>query len=108
KVLYGELAMDSYDWDEPPGDAELAALTAEIERLESSDAKQRVAAPLVPPAAPPSAGAVDVTYVGRKALSWAAKLLSGHGSGNGGGNGDGADAPRADGGGGDSARWSSG
>ena len=44
------------------------------------------AAQLAPPAAPPSAGAVDVTYVGRKALSWAAKLLSGHGGGNGGGS----------------------
>ena len=51
KVLYGSLSMKSYDWEEPPSAADLAALTAEIERQESTDPLARTTPPLAPPRA---------------------------------------------------------
>ena len=51
KVLYGRLGVRSYDWVTPPTATEYAALTAELERLESDDAERRAAAPLAPPRA---------------------------------------------------------
>ena len=36
KVLYGSLAMRSYDWEDPPTAEQLAAMTAEIDRQEAA------------------------------------------------------------------------